>query len=129
MLPAKNHSVPADEKRLRRLFRQLPEQDRATLLRFAEFLAAGPAAVPVTDARLVEPLTIPRPERESVVKAIRRLSATYPMLDKERLLHQTSGLMSEHVIKGRAAAEIIDELEALFAGQYQQFKAELEKNQ
>ncbi|MCB1637443.1 MAG: hypothetical protein KDI15_01200, partial [Thiothrix sp.] len=119
MLPVSNHSVPADEKRLRRLFRQMPEQDRATLLRFAEFLAASPVA-PLVDAGLTQPLDIPRPPQESVVKAIRRLSTTYPMLEKERLLHQTSGLMSEHVIKGRAAAEIIDELEALFAGQYQQ---------
>jgi 2-polyprenyl-6-hydroxyphenyl methylase / 3-demethylubiquinone-9 3-methyltransferase len=55
---------------------------------------------------------MPRPAVESVVKAIKRLMATYPMLARDKLLNDTSALMTQHVVHKRPAVEIIDELEA-----------------
>jgi hypothetical protein len=36
------------------------------------------------------------------------------------MLNETSGLMTEHLMQGRPAPEVIDELEALFRRHYQQ---------
>ena len=59
--------------------------------------------------------------KESVIAAIKRLSATYPMLDKGKVFNDTSSLMSQHIIQGREAVEVIDELEALFQQEYNDF--------
>lgn len=128
MLPIINpQSASADEKRLRELYRELSDQDQATLLRFAEFLASSVVQEEVPTEFPV-PETIARPQEESVVKAIKRLTATYPMVDRDRLLNETSSLMSAHVLQGRAAQEVIDDLEALFARHYEEMKAEFEQN-
>ncbi len=115
-----------DEKRLRDILRRLPESQARTLLEFAEFLDARgqqtlvavgevvPASVPV-------PQTIERPAQESVVKAIKRLVATYPMLDRSKMLNETSSLMTQHVIQGRSSIEVIDELEVAFRRHYEKF--------
>jgi len=107
----------AEEQKLRRLFRALDEEGRRTLMAFAEFLAERQQESAATEP-LPEPRDIPRPEDESVPKAIRRLAETYPMIDRDRLFQQTSALMAQHVMQGRPAAEVIDELEALFAETY-----------
>jgi hypothetical protein len=57
---------------------------------------------------------------ETVVAAIRRLSASYPMLDRRRLLNTTSSLMAQHILQGRAAAEVIDQLEQAFLEHYRE---------
>jgi len=103
------------EKRLREIIADLPEEPARALLEYAEFLAArygGPVEI-------TAPLDIPRPSKESVVKAIKRLSATYPMLDRSKMLNETSVLMTQHVIQGRNAVEVIDELEILFRQHYE----------
>ena len=103
------------ERRLREIIADLPETQATALLEYAEFLAARHSAPsPVT-----EPLVIPRPEKESVIKAIRRLGATYPMLDRGKILNETSVLMTQHVVHGRNAVEVIDELEILFRRHYE----------
>jgi hypothetical protein len=105
-----------ERKRLLRLFSGLEAGDRATLLAFAEFLSArAPSAQP--ESLRVRP--IPRPETETVVAAIKRLSASYPMLDKATLLNETSLLMSQHVTQGRDAVEVIEDLEVLFRRHYE----------
>lgn len=101
--------------RLLELLDELPEDKRQELLQYAEFMHAR-FAVPRAAA---DPLDIPRPESESVVRAIKRLRATYPMLDPTKLLNETSVLMSQHVMQGRDAMEVIDELEILFRSHYQ----------
>jgi hypothetical protein len=59
------------DKRLREIYRALPEAERETLLAFAEFLQARTEEVP---RELPPPKDIPRPaEGETVVKAVRRL--------------------------------------------------------
>jgi len=57
-----------------------------------------------------------------VVKAIKRLRETYPMVDRAKILHDTSACMTKHLVHGKPAAEVIDELEALFQNHYQALK-------
>ncbi len=106
------------EKRLVELFSTLAKEQQETLLEFAQFLASRNPA-PVTPRK---PVPLPRPETESVVAAIKRLTAGYPMLDKGPLLNETSGLMTQHVMQGHKASEVIDELEQLFLRHYQEWK-------
>lgn len=109
--------MTADERRLLRFYRALPEAKRDSLLDYAEFLLNR--ALPEAPETPAEPLDIPRPEQESVVKAIKRLRETYPMIDRAKILHDTSASMTKHLVHGKPAAEVIDELEALFLSHYQ----------
>ena len=117
----------ADEKSLLEIFRSLDASQRQTVSAFAEFLAQRTAATATVTAMPVSsveaPQPIERPEHESVVRAIKRLSATYPMLDRKKLLHQTSALVNEHIMQGRDARDVIDEIERVFAEQYEKYKA------
>lgn len=107
--------MAADEARLLELFRRLPPPQAEQLIEFAEFLSTRHGVEPVATA--IEP--IPRPAQESVVKAIKRLAATYPMLDRRKMLNATATLMAQHVMQGRAAVEVIDELEIVFRRHYE----------
>jgi hypothetical protein len=108
--------MTADERKLLKAYRALSETRRVSLLDYAEFLA-GREADPASSTPS-EPLAIPRPAEESVVKAIKRLRETYPMVDRNKLLHETSALMTQHLLHKRPAAEVIDELETLFRRLY-----------
>lgn len=116
MLPIKQ-VLPADQRELLALYTKLSEADRHSLISFGCFLASQQQAEPEQSADESvsdEPLVISRPENETVIKAIRRLSQTYPMLDNNLLIDGTSMLMSAHVLQGRSAEQVIDELELLF---------------
>jgi hypothetical protein len=109
------------DRRLLRIFRSLAPDDRRTLLAFAEFLAA--CSRDGEDQPPADPLPIPRPEHESVVGAVKRLSRSYFMLERSgTMLNETSALMAGHVLHGRPAAEVIDELEALFARYFAEYR-------
>ncbi len=115
------------ERKLIKLFKSLDDSNKEMLIVFAEFLQSRnasqePVAVDEAMSVSVEPLDIPRPESESVVKAIKRLTATYPMVNKEDLLHPISGLMTSHIMQGKRAEEVIDELEILFINEYNKLK-------
>jgi len=104
------------EKRLVTLFGRLPVREQESLLDFAEFLAVragSEAALPPS-----RPEPIPRPAQESVIAALKRLSATYPMIDSGRVLHEASQLVSQHMVGGEEAEKVIDALEALFDRHY-----------
>ena len=105
------------ENELLAAFRRLAGQDRQALLAFAEFLAERRSATTPGEAVAV-PQPEPRPAGESVVMAIKRLTRTYPMLDRRKLMGPTSLLMSQHALQGRAGAEVIDELEVVFERHY-----------
>lgn len=107
-----------DSKRLVTLFRGLSEARQQALLEYAEFLA-GKQGSEAAVAPPAEPLPIPRPAEENVVKAIQRLMQTYPMLERNRLFHEASAQMTRHLIHGVAAEEAIDELERIFERHYQ----------
>ena len=114
----------AQEKQLLRVFRELPEEQQKSLMDYAEFLASRvPQVVGAQEEDSTEPLPIERPSKESVIKAVRRLMATYPMLDRSKLLNDTSGFITQHVIHGKPAVEVIDEMEAFFARHYETYKA------
>lgn len=90
-------------------FDRLDEAQQDALMDFAVVLAArddGSAAA----VKRPEP----RPPDESVVAAIRRLTRVYPVLERRRLMGPVSMLMAQHALQGREAAEVIDELEAVF---------------
>lgn len=115
------------ERRLAKIYRSLEPEDQNTLLAFGEFLASrNTTNVQETEGPL-EPEQIPRPEQESVVGAIKRLSRSYFMLDRSLMLNDTSSLMGAHVLQGRPAGEVIDELESLFARYYAKYREEKER--
>ncbi len=116
--------VSREERRLVKILRGLRSQDRATLIAFGEFLTAGGGAEAASDADELpapsaEPRPEPRPVDETPIAAIKRLRRVYPMLDPAELLHETSSVMTSHLLQGRAVVEVIDELEALFHARYQ----------
>ncbi len=106
-------------KRLVSVFRSLSESRQQALLDYAEFLA-GKEGAETASKPPAEPLSIPRPEKENVVKAIQRLMQTYPMLERNQIFHEASGQMTRHLVHGVPAIEAIDELERIFVRQYQQ---------
>ena len=108
-----------DEKDLLNLLRALPPEQQDTLFAFAEFLSARSDATP---RELAEPEPIPRPADEKVVHAIKRLRKTYPMLDHSKMLYAVSEAMTQHMVQGKPAVEVIDELEAMFRGHFEGLK-------
>ncbi|MHB8915782.1 MAG: hypothetical protein ACYC4K_08220 [Thiobacillus sp.] len=108
----------SDGKRLLTLFRTLSEARQQTLMEFAAFLA-GKECADNANAPALEPVPIPRPTQENVVMAIKRLRATYPMLDSADLFNEASAQMTRHLMHGVAANEVIDELEQIFLQRYQ----------
>ncbi len=109
--------MDSQQKRLQTLLDQLTVEHRANLLDFAEHLLScqpSPEVPPESEV-----VVIPRPDNESVVSAIRRLSHSYPMLDRDRLLNEASSLMARHVLQGITVDATIDQLENLFCHRYQ----------
>ena len=119
--------MDSSEQQLLRIFRNLASGDQTTLLAFAEFLGsrrvAASGTAPGKAARAPEPEAIERPEQESVVAGLKRLSRTYPMLDKSEMLGATSDLVATHIMQGTDTAVVIDELEAIFEKHYRKFKS------
>ena len=111
------HIMKTSQQRLQQIFRQLPPEQQQTLLAFAEFLQTQIPAKPSPPAT---PILKARPVEESVLAAIKRLSQSYPMLDRALLLNDTSRLMTEHIMHGRDKIKIIDELEAVFSRHYEE---------
>jgi hypothetical protein len=105
------------DARLFELHARLDERGRGMLLEFAEYLAARAGAP--DSARVV---TL-RPARESVLHAVRRLNRSYPMLGRAKLMRPVGDLLSEHLVDGRDAVAVIDELEALYAAAFGEFAA------
>ena len=123
------------QERLQAVLAALSPGEQETLLSFGEFLAsrggqplaipsASAPAVPAEPREIPDPKDIPRPESEKVVAAIKRLSQTYFMLDKSKMLGYTSDLMTQHIIHGRDGVEVIDELESVFRREYEKLKPE-----
>lgn len=103
------------EQALLDLFERLAPEQQERLIAFAEFLVEG-------EPGAGEPVAIPRVPGETVVMAIRRLRRTYPMLDRKKLMVEASRFMVQHALEGRDAAEVIDELEVVFARHYEQYE-------
>jgi len=110
-------------KELADIYEYLPEQEQKTLLDFAEFLKSR---APEIKAAISEPLEIPRPDAESVIAAIKRLTETYPMIERTSMFSETSDLMMQHTMTGRLATEVIDEMEAIYERKLQQMLEDFE---
>ncbi len=106
------------EKQLHAIFKQLSSADQHAVLAFAEFLQTRQISTPT-----VVPIAciLPRPPEESVIAAIKRLSKSYPMLEKTELFNEVSSLMTEHLLQGQDKKQIIDKLEAVFLRHYEDF--------
>lgn len=122
--PITKKKTPPKEAQLLQSFRQLGEQDQETLLAFADFLAAREENSSSAEATkepepVAKPQHEPRPMDETVVAAIKRLTRTYPMVERGQIFHEVSELMTQHLVQGREARVVIDDLEALFLARYQ----------
>jgi len=104
------------EKQLVKYFTGLDDGRKQALLEYAEFLHQRSEKI---TQPLAEPQISPRPEEETVVAAIKRLSASYAMLDRQHMLHEISGLMAQHMLQGRSSKDVIDDIENIFLSQYQ----------
>ena len=115
--------MPRDkqEQRLLQCFKNLDAAQRQNLLDYAEYLLQKH---PPPEPQSLDPLSIPRPVQETVIGAIKRLRDTYPMIDATALLNETSSLMAQHLMQGRATQVVIDELETLFAQRFADNKNE-----
>ena len=107
------------DRRLLDLFGRLAPGQQDKLIAFAEFLTAR-----TPGAGNGKPAVVPRPARETVTMAVRRLVHSYPMLDRRQLMAEASQFMAQHALEGRAASEVITDLEAVFARHYQREKGQ-----
>jgi hypothetical protein len=74
---------------------------------------------PPTSQPPQQPLTIPRPQTETVIGALKRLRKTYPMIDSDEVMDRTAELVTAHLIHGKPAPDIIDQCEQVFLETYQ----------
>lgn len=112
-----------DSKRLTELFARLAKQDQQSLLDFALFLTHKNKD---KYTEFPQPELIPREEGESVIAAIKRLKKSYPMLNMDSLIDETSSYMTQYMVQGRDLNDVIDDLQASFEKHYENQKAEFE---
>ncbi len=116
-------SQKPDGKSLLQIFETLDAERQNSLLHYAEFLQSKGGLV---TNEIGEPQDIPRPESETVVGAIKRLKQTYPMVESMTVFSAASSLMTDHMVKGRDATEVINDMEKLFDDFYRQMLQDLE---
>ena len=121
--------MKSSEKTLLASFKRLETSEQEMLLAFAEFLSLRNSSGDLPQTPIEKPQIISRPETESVVAAIKRLSASYPMLDKPELLNKASAIMTKHIMQGHEVGLAIDELEILFSQFYDEMVENFNKGQ
>ena len=124
------------EKRILAALERLSEDQQRQLVDYAEFLVgrtggdplaeAGEPAQPPEPAQPEAPKAVEPAADEGPVKAIKRLRATYPMLDATKLLDETTSIMSKRYIQDKPEGEVIDELEAVFERHYRHYLDQFE---
>jgi hypothetical protein len=123
--------MASSERQLLDFYRRLGPDGQATLLAFAEFLCQRGASTvdpPRADTVVIpEPVPIVRPEQESVVAGLKRLSQTYPMLSKTEMLSATSDLVARNIMLGTDPAQVIDQLEDIFREHYRKLRGQPEQ--
>jgi hypothetical protein len=123
--------MASSERQLLDFYRRLGPDGQATLLSFAEFLCqrgTSTADSPRAEAvEIPEPVPIVRPEQESVVAGLKRLSQTYPMLSKTEMLTATSELVARNIMLGTDPAQVIDQLEDIFLEHYRKLREQSEQ--
>lgn len=119
--------MASPDEQLQAIWSHLGAGDRATVLAFAEFLqqrgtTSNQQPVPSPPVKIPEPEAIERPAEELVVAALKRLSKTYPMMDKSEMLSATSDLVATHIMQGTDATTVVDQLEDIFSEHYRQLR-------
>ena len=71
-----------------------------------------------TDGRRCASPEIDEATRQAIDAELSPVLNQLRMVDRATLLNETSSLMSQHLMQGRAAVEVIDELETLFEKRY-----------
>jgi len=99
---------------------QLDDEHQRAVVDYAAFLA-GRYNIETPAEVGLKPECIDRPERETVIAAIKRLKKTYYMLHAGKLLDETSSLMGQHILRGQEATVVINELEAMFQAKYEKY--------
>ncbi len=101
----------------------MSQEHKRSLVDFAEFLKqkTRQSEQNFESQEKLQPLKQPRPDEENIINAIKRLRASFFMLNTDTLLDETSSLMTQHIVHGREAVEVIDDLETLFDQHYQNY--------
>ena len=113
------------------ILRQLTEEQRRTVLDFARFLihdnerraaggAGGEEEVPPPPPQEAD--VAPRPEGELPVHTLKRMKRGYPMLSGDKLLGRAAELMMRHHVAGHDRQEVVEQIEELFAAEYDQWR-------
>ena len=110
-------------KQLIDLYDSLDNERKQSLSDFADYLLAK--AGPVLK-EIPPPEDIPRPEKETVVGAVKRLKMQYHMVESMTVFSKASALMTDHMVKGRDVMEVVDEMELLFQTEYNKLVDDLE---
>lgn len=115
--------MKTEKQQLIQLFEGLDQQGRNSLLDYADFLFnKNQKTAPAQDPQIKhEPVHQARPTEETVLAAIKRLRVSYFMIDTDGMINQTSNLMTQFMLQGRPANEVIDDLEQLFNDHYQKY--------
>jgi hypothetical protein len=98
-----------------KLYESLNDEAKRSLCDYVDFLSDRYEPVIV---EIPEPADIPRPESETVVGAIKRLKAKYHMIESMAVFSKASSLMTQHMMNGRDAEEVINEMEVIFEQAY-----------
>ena len=110
-----NDNKPKSSSALIDLYESMDDERKTSLCDFADFLYAK--ADPI-NKEILPPDDIVRPEKETVVGAVKRLKTTYHMVESMSVFSAASALMTDHMVKGRDIVEVIDEMEVLFEDSY-----------
>ena len=105
-----------NSQQLIELYESMDEDRKRSLCDFADYLYT--LADPISK-EVLPPEDIPRPEKETVVGAVKRLKLSYHMVESMTVFSAASSLMTDHMVKGRDAVEVIGEMEQLFEDAYQ----------
>ena len=116
-------SMIKSSKELIDLYEAMDDERKLSLCDFADFLYAK--AGPVVK-EIPPPEEVPRPEQETVVGAVKRLKTKYHMVESMTVFSAASSLMTDHMVKGRDVAEVIDEMEVLFEEAYKNLLQDVE---
>jgi len=112
-------SVVKSSQDLIDLYEAMDDERKQSLCDFADFLYAQ--AEPI-NKEIPLPEVSTRPEKETVVGAVKRLKQQYHMVESMKVFSAASALMTDHMVKGRDVVEVIDEMEILFEDAYKQLR-------
>jgi len=109
---------------------QLTEEQQRMVLAFARFLlhenerraAEGGEGGDAPPPPPAEADVAPRPEGELPVHTLKRMKRGYPMLSGDKLLGRAAELMMRHHVAGDDRQEVVEQIEALFAAEYEQWR-------